>query len=538
MLKAQDIDAFLDGPSIEIDDEPISEIPIPKAPKARVVSRAQEPVSSDAALVKMPDMEEIKIKNISNSGRSLIVDRGSLEGLKVGQLARLYLNQTESEDGKTYPYVAEAEIVKVHRNYSFWILRDIEQRSVIKPGQRLLALRRERPFGVSYKNRHVQRVALENDSDELTSEREGEYQAVEELVETPPLRDHDMQTQTQTTWKSQGEEFDEGYRQERPVFFTGPAVPPGNLEPLKSEHEKAMWRYTAQSSVDKVNRLPLGLKHYYNDFLGRPENQSAGETHSFSQQSLGPDQYGRYGMALEAIEQIESEGLDFSADMEDSELRRFLVRSGIKAELERQKQAFFKKSGPNVNLSYFSSLTAHTTSEDEDQQGFGSSFALGFEYPLGNSVAALGNYSLQGGIFLGSNFYDVGGVNALFGEQSLGFYGRWYFRNSPNFIKHFMPYAGLGWRWGTSSIADADFDVVPETLNYVFIALPSIHLGVKYRFQAGDEEWNRTGLGLGVDFQMQYEKMSFENIEVPSEEIYTQFETNHLSLGFGVNIYF
>ena len=121
---------------------------------------------------------------------------------------------------------------------------------------------------MSYKNRHVQRVTLESDVAELPSEREGEYRAMEELVETPPLRDHDMQTQAQTTWKSQGQEFDEGYRQELPVFFTGPALPPRNLEVLKSEHEKAMWRYTAQSSVDKVNRLPLGLKHYYSDLLG------------------------------------------------------------------------------------------------------------------------------------------------------------------------------------------------------------------------------------------------------------------------------
>ena len=154
--KAQDIDEFLDSPSI--DDEPISEVleapetlvapAVPTPPKKRVVSRNQAPVTSDAAPAKMPDMEEIEIKNISNSGRSLVVDRGSLEGLRVGQLARLYLNQTQRDgDGPTYPYIAEAEIIKVHRNYSFWLLRDIEQNSVIKPGQRLLALRRERPFG-------------------------------------------------------------------------------------------------------------------------------------------------------------------------------------------------------------------------------------------------------------------------------------------------------------------------------------------------------------------------------------------------------
>ena len=46
------------------------------------------------------------------------------------------------------------------------------------------------------------------------------------------------------------------------------------------------------------------------------------------------------------------------------------------------------------------------------------------------------------------------------------------------------------------------------------------------------------GLGFGVNFQIQYEKMSFENIDVSNEELYTQFGTNHLSLGFGVNIYF
>ena len=392
---------------------------------------------------------------------------------------------------------------------------------------------------MSYKNRHVQRVALEDgESVELSSEREEEYRAVEELVETPPLRDHHMQTQTQTAWKSQGEEFDEEYRGARPVFFTGPALPPQNLEALKSEHEKAMWRYTAQSSVDKVNRLPFGLKNYYNDFLGRPENEGEAHTHNFSRESLASGENGRRGMALEAIEQIKSDGLGFSADMDDSELRRFLVRSGIKAELERQKQAFFKKDGPNVNLTYFSSLSQHTTSEDENQQGTGSAFSLGLEYPLGNSIASLGNYSLQGGLFVGSNFYDIGEVNALFGEQSFGLFGRWYFRDPPNLVKRFIPYVGVGWRWGQAKVSDADFDVVPGNLNYFFVALPSFQLGGKYRFQAGDEEWNPTGLGFGVNFQMQYERMVFENIEVPSEELYTNFGTNHLNLGFGVNIYF
>ena len=141
-LKAQDIDAFLDGPSI--DEEPISEVSevpeapeasaIPVVPRKRVALRDEAPVSSDVPPVKMPDMEEIEIKNISNSGRSLIVDRGSLEGLRVGQLARLYLGQTQAGgEGPTYSYIAEAEIIKVHRNYSFWLLRDTGRSSVINP---------------------------------------------------------------------------------------------------------------------------------------------------------------------------------------------------------------------------------------------------------------------------------------------------------------------------------------------------------------------------------------------------------------------
>ncbi len=547
--KAQDIDAFLDGPGDQFRDGPL-----PTASRVSEILAREEQVSSDApaddstpeATVKLPDMEQVKIERISSSGRSLIINRGSLEGLRVGQLARLY-QDAEADGGEldeaAYPYVAEAEIIKVHRNYSFWLLREVALESALRPGETLLALRRTSPFGGTYRNRHTVRVGLaDGQNPDLVSDRAEEYIAEEgELVDTRSQGEqgeYHLQTQARTAWQSQGAEFDEEYQAEHPVFFTGPARPPPHLDQLKSEHEKALWRYTAQSSVDKVNRLPLGLKNYYNDFLQTARAVEDSGTHSFSTPRRDSGKNGRRGMALEAIEQIESQGLTFSADMNDEELRRFFVDSGIKAELERQRQVFFRKGGTEVGFHYDSSLSQHAAGGESGEQGGGQSFSVGLEYPLGNSIAVLRDYSVRGSVFMGSNVYSVGVANAAFSELSWGVHGRWYFLNPPNSIKSLMPYVGAGWRWGQAAVAGSVPSSVPSSLNYFFLALPSVQLGAKYRFREGDEEEYLRGFGLGLNIQIQYEKMTLRSLEVSREDIDTELNLNQLNLGFGVSLYF
>ncbi|MBT6326060.1 MAG: hypothetical protein HOJ35_08820, partial [Bdellovibrionales bacterium] len=65
--------------------------------------------------------EKIKVLEVSSTGNSIILDRGEIEGTKVGDIARLII-QSGTNNRPNLENLSYAEAVKVNSNYSFWKL--------------------------------------------------------------------------------------------------------------------------------------------------------------------------------------------------------------------------------------------------------------------------------------------------------------------------------------------------------------------------------------------------------------------------------
>ncbi len=508
--------------------------------------------AQEAVYGKNPSMEGVRIEQASTSRKSVVLDRGSMEGIRVGQVAKLYYQSSRDKNKPQYTYIAEGEAIKVHRNYSFWFLRKIRHYRLIKEGSLLVILRQMMDARRPYVNRHTQKVLTKNQSKrELRTQeekgvprdlilKEKDYLDSSELVSTTPLRHQDMETETLTRWKRVGtNEFDEKYKAEKPIFFVEPAIKPKTIKSIKVDREKEVWRSTTQSSIDKVNKLPFGLEGYYADSFHNPETGVKVKADAVSIYDRELEKKSQDNLISPgAIKKIETEGLTFSADMDDEQLRRFFINSGIAEEVERQKRALFEKSGSEINFGYHSALSSHTTNEDKNYQGTDYSLSLGYEYHLGNASALLSRLSLEGSLETGLGFYDLGGINARFAESSFRVYSYFYFLYPPNSLNRLMPYLGLGFRRGKASVYSPNFSKGTKEYTYLLVAFPSYRLGVKYRFQSGDSKNEVVKFGLGLNFQIQYESVSINSKDVLQDNIFGKLDLDQLRLGFGISAYF
>jgi hypothetical protein len=70
-------------------------------------------------------MQGIKVLEVSGSGSSIVVDRGSLEGVSEGQSGQFYYQAGTPAKPKLY-YIGNAEVIKAHSERSFWFFKSIE----------------------------------------------------------------------------------------------------------------------------------------------------------------------------------------------------------------------------------------------------------------------------------------------------------------------------------------------------------------------------------------------------------------------------
>ena len=108
-------------------------------------------------------LEEVTLQELSTSGRSLVIDRGTLEKFDEGIFAQFYVSKGPKEFPKVF-LVGEGELVKSFPRKSYWLIKQVYIPDAMKANSKVLILRSNeitagRPLKI--KNRHV----LLNDSE-------------------------------------------------------------------------------------------------------------------------------------------------------------------------------------------------------------------------------------------------------------------------------------------------------------------------------------------------------------------------------------
>jgi len=505
--------------------------------------------------------ELVSILDVSSSGRSLILDRGSLEGVELGEFARFVLQQGDLEN-PNLSNVALGEAIKVESNQSVWYLHEVDNKSKIKGGQRVLYARAKdilegrRPF------KTLNKVVISGEEDLLS-------QKMDESTEEPgmdskfiqneenfgvELEDGELVKREESDLeKVSFENRDEGKKKDKKLpekyveaarqelkevqVDLKQADKKEGVDQIKEREVLNQLNSNVDQNIAKVNKQRFGLKGLYND-QKRDEQMRWLGGKSFERSTY--DQVRDEKKVSEVIDprsikKAEQQGDFWSADMSDEQLRRYFVTSGLAKEVERRKLGLENREGNEILVRYTQGLMENHTSDDPNFQSLYGSFDISYEYHLMRTTKTLQNWSVNIGYLKGLGNYDVGGVNARAEETSYRLGLQYYFYNLPSTIRAYTWYVGSAMKMGSSNISSTSLS---QEYKYQMVGFEYAQLGFKYRFYSGDDYDEFFNIGVGMTGQISLETTQNRSKEFLADDIDGTFSTNDLKFALGISVIF
>lgn len=490
-------------------------------------------------------MQGIKVLEVSSSGSSIVVDRGTLEGVQIGQSGQFYYQLGDIDKPKLY-FIGEAEVIKSHSDRSFWFFKNIENFQYLKKGKRILfardrvVLKGRRKYKIREKKVLLPRAKslseyIDDRDRGMPSEmvfKEQDYLRSPEITETQTTVDYDVKQVKYRNWKKRGNpEFSENYLDEIETMFIDQSQRGVKPDAIRRAIDREIAKSTVDGAVEKVNTQKVGLASLYRD--SKTERTSHRSTY---QEVMDPPK--RQAISARALEKIKREGPTWSADMEDAQLRRYFIKSGIAEEKERQKRVLSERTGHELNFKITSDADEVTTVNDENNTGIGYSINLTYEVPMRGSVRFFDSFSFELGIEQGNTYYAVNedsNVRVKYGNFR-GFLN-YYFWNEPISIRKVIGYFGMGVARGNGTMFSPD---LTQEYKVSMLSLPIYQGGLKYRFKAGDtkDELVKIGFGLGLSFSYEPTQYSILDSVSSSDDIDGSVTLNRLKIAFGLSAYF
>ena len=495
-------------------------------------------------------LEGTRVLQMSSSKKSIVLDLGYAEGLRNGDRSKLFvMSLAQGLQKPRFTYVAEGEVVKVQNNQSYWFLRKIKNFRLLQKGATLSIVRQSkdprRPF-ISRRTLRIQGRAEDQNyyqvsedkgvPDDLIFEEEDFFEG-EKLRGTKATKRQDLEVTRNKEYIKIGSEYDDKYDQARNRLISPTERDDENLlKQAKKKKENEVFDSTSVPSVTKYNDLKYGLKGLYSGLVRDPSANVREGTDNLSvrQRQLLADQSARE-LSPEAIARIRRDGPRWSQDMDDEQLRNYLIETGIEGELRRQKRSLNEKGGSEITIRYTTNLSSNTTEEDPNYRGTDYALSFAYEWHLSSTLDSLENFTLEVELERGISHYDVGGINGRITEGSLKGYVNWYFWNAPNSLYRYMPYVGFGIKRGNGELESAEFDNI---YTYQILGFPSGHVGLKYRFKSGDVKDETLKMGFGLNLQLKYESMRYNVNDILVDDIAGSFVATQTRFSIGFNIYF
>lgn len=500
-------------------------------------------------------LSEVTLEDISTSGKSLVLDRGTLEEYSEGLFARFYLQKGPKEFPKVF-LVAEGELVKSFPRKSYWILRKIHIPDAIKSKNKILiqtssSVSSGRPLKI--RNHHVvMSEKLFRDVDDFINQNQdnvpsrlikagGAYEASNDIFESEEIKDTtpdaDVVVTTYETYKNKpGNYYSEEYGD-----LTGQRFFIGNKEVLlgdiKKAEDKKLFDSMSDAYVKKTNGMKYGLKSFYSEVEKTPgmnEINAKGVMASVYEESRA-EKKKEDEISPRAIAKYKRDGEHWSSDMDDASLRHYFIETGIEKEVRRRELALNEREGHEVILSYSGSVLSHGNTTDPNYQGRGYNLGISYDLHLARTSPNLKNWSLQFLLESGVTEYDTGFYNARSEEISYGAYLNYYFINNPLTLNSFIWLAGVGMKNGSSSLFTPDFS---KEYSCQVLTLPSLQLMTKYRFRVGDLKEDTANIGASLNFGVNLDFKNLSVIDRLDDNINGKFSVTDLKYSLGMSVYF
>lgn len=481
-----------------------------------------------------------QVGDVSLSGKSIILNRGMVEGMKPGQRARFYRDESRMD------FIGVGEVIKVNDAYSFWYFRDLPDELRPKPAQKVFftiedeIMQGRRPLKIVQKNSVNARDRAPNPDDVSVPpefiQKGDEHIAGEAAVKTKATVDHDARTLETTEW-SGGDIpiISEDYPGELESVRPAEAATLKDSTDLREFDKELIATSVTEGAVEKAR----DAKKRGSDgaVVGRARGEGTmpdsipNEFDAYQDQLLAQKK-----LASETRARVKKNGELWSAGLTDSELRRTLVESGVIEERERRRKAAANLASHHVNVRYTTALAPKTTDIDPNHNGNNFGLAFGYEYMLEHATESLANWSVEGIIERGISYQDVGGsgINGRIAWGALGMQVHWYPYYKPTAIRRFIPFLGIGIKRGNG---DLESGLLQQSYEVQMLGT-DLHAGLRFRFSAGDEVDKSAPIGMGFFVMMSLEQNRFNTTSTLQDDIDSVYEVSEQRYGFGISAFF
>lgn len=493
----------------------------------------------------------INILEVSSSKKSIILDRGEFEGIKIGSKAKFVLQ--EGMDKPKLTTVAYGEAIKVHGNYSFWHLGKIENPDLVFKNSQLLYVSMHDIFsGRSDFRVKQEKIVLAPGSPKASLDRnilgqqralvkgEEDYSFSDKLVETTPNRKHHLETKDFSSWKKdKNKNF--GWKDEYRSILEGLSIE--ELEQVveadlvRKVNDKWVMQSVTDGVQNKYNEEELGLKKLYHDQKRGESDKTLQSKSSFLSvfDEVREEKKKENMVDKRAIGKIKKDTAFWSGDMNDLELQQFFYRSQLAQEVNRRNKALRQRSGHEVVLRFNKGINQTTDTQDPSNQRTASSLDIGYEFHLMRVGDFLRKFSVDAFYMLGKNYYDAGPINVQGEEKSFQLGLNYYLYNDPAILQEFLLFVGAAYRSGSALLAA---NTLSQKYIYSITSAPILHGGIKYRFDMSDSYKSFLKIGVAFLGVLSYEPTILRSSDQVVDNINGNIQSNQLKLALGMSVMF
>ncbi|RLA64753.1 MAG: hypothetical protein DRQ88_10475 [Epsilonproteobacteria bacterium] len=449
--------------------------------------------------------EKGQILQVSKSGRSMIWARGVFEGIRKGTTG-VFVYKNEK--------VAIGEVVRVLPEKSYWILRDIKRPEALKNNQTLSFfadenfLRGRIPEKIKRKKVVLSKGQKVSDFEnelrrggvpDRVVKLEDDHREGPALKVSPQREDFTVETIDYTTWLDDGlqavEEYDEVLENKKIGEFKTP-VP--------------------ESIIQKKSKAEL---------IGSTANGVIKRTNYKKMESLDRKRM----IDKKFVRMREREGPLWSADLDDRQLRRYVLETGMVEEKKRQEFAMENRFMDEFVLRFNKSFPRAQNAPFDSNQADGYSWSVGYELHLMRLTRVLDSFSVEAFFEYGNGYYEMGAENIRSNQFALNLSASWYFLNLPSNLGKFLGHLGVGGRLGEAYLDAASFT---KSYNYQLRSFPWYYLEFKYRFDDGEVN---NDLAWGLSFMFSYLNTELTVMETLLDDIRGNINMDEVRWSIGLN---
>lgn len=488
-------------------------------------------------------MRQVVIQTMSKSGKSLKLNIGSLQGVKPGDFADLTV-KGGNLDVPRYSLIGPGRVLKVFQNYSYWYFDHAQDKNLEVGKPYHILLRRKTLKGRTDVSIDYRVSAYESDEAKALRSKGERADFPADMIQQSQTYDRPVykdkailgsdyrETKTVQMSKASDKLIDDEYME---VQFLRSDTNVINRKKIAKQYKENLAKQQHQGQLKKINNLKYGYDELYYEVNELNSPTQATKLHQnylyeSRQKRKELDRIPESTMAM-----INKEGKMWSSDMDDTELKNYLLKTGVAKEQARQRSVLTLQSGNEIVLYFGSNLTSNYTTADDNYQFNGFTMGIGYDLHLVRMNESFKNWSLDVKFERGTLSIGQETLNSRIIYGAIAGHLNYYFLNYPHSRNQFAWYLGAGLKRGNGEGENTNLESEYE---YEIQSLPTFQLGVKYRMAAGrDYEFNST-FGFGFNAKISYENLSVKTINSVTDDFEPNQSVGNTRFDIGLSIYF